>query len=98
MRPTDQITLRALASKYVWWQTPTEAIANPARVIAQVMNMGDYADAQTLADAFGDQVLRDVLAHAEAGQFSARSWAYWHYRLGVANIDHVPPLPVRRFA
>jgi hypothetical protein len=87
-----------MARKYVWWQTPAEAIASPGRVIAQVMNIGDYADAQTLAAAFGDQVLRDVLSHAEAGQFSARSWVYWHYRLSVATIDQVPPLPVRRFA
>jgi hypothetical protein len=38
-----------------------------------------------------------VLARGEAGQFSARSWAYWHYRLGLAKVDEVPPLPVRRF-
>jgi hypothetical protein len=25
-----------------------------------------------------------------------RSWTYWHYRLGLSAVDHVPPLPVRR--
>ena len=68
----------------------------PERVIAQVMNIGDYADVQTLVSAVGDEVLREVLTHAEAGQFNERSWAYWHYRLGLSNVDQVPPLPVRR--
>jgi len=67
-------------------------------VIAQVMNIGDYADVQAMAAEVGDEVLRDVLSHAEAGQFDERSWAYWHYRLGLASVDHVPALPVRRFA
>ena len=90
--------LKSLASKYVWWKTPDEAVSMPERVIAQVMNIGDYADVQAMAAEVGDEVLRDVLSHAEAGQFDERSWAYWHYRLGLASVDHVPALPVRRFA
>jgi hypothetical protein len=35
---------------------------------------------------------------AEAGWFNDRSWHYWNYRLGLAAVDRVPPLPVRRFA
>ena len=70
----------------------------PERVIAQVMNIGDFADVQLLANQVGDEVLREVLAHAQAGQFNERSWAYWHYRLGMAEVDQVPALPVRRFA
>lgn len=98
MRQTDQDVLKRLASKYVWWKTPDEALAMPQRVIAQVMNIGDYADVQALADQLGDEALREVLSHAEAGQFNERSWAYWHYRLGIARVDDVPALPKRRFA
>ncbi|EQD33286.1 hypothetical protein B2A_13234 [mine drainage metagenome] len=90
--------LKPLASKYMWWKIPDEAVSTPERVIAQVMNIGDYADVQAMASAVGDDVLRDVLSRAEAGQFNERSWAYWHYRLGLASVDHVPALPVRRFA
>lgn len=96
-RAIDREALRPFARKYIWWKTPEEAIASPARVIAQVMDLGDWEDAQALANSVGDEVLRDVLGHAEAGQFRARSWAYWHYRLGMAEIGQVPPLPVRRF-
>jgi hypothetical protein len=90
--------LRPFASKYIWWKTPDEAVATPDRVIAQVMNIGDYSDVQSLAAQVGDEVLREVLAHAEAGQFNERSWAYWHYRLGLSEVDQVPALPARGFA
>jgi len=70
----------------------------PERVVAQVMNIGDYADVQLLVSEVGDEALREVLTHAEAGQFNERSWAYWHYRLGLAAVDQVPALPARRFA
>ncbi len=89
--------LSQLASKYIWWKTPQEALTMPERVMAQVMNIGDYSDLQMLANLVGDDVLRDVIAHAEAGQFNERSWTYWHYRLGLAELEQVPPLPARRF-
>ena len=89
--------LKALARKYVWWKTPAEAVLLPERVIAQVMNIGDYDDVQWLATRLGDEVLREVLSFAEAGQFNERSWIYWHYRLGLAPIDQVPMMPARRF-
>jgi hypothetical protein len=93
----NQEALKPFASKYIWWKTPDEAVAMPERVIAQVMNVGDYFDVQSLVSQVGDDVLREVLRHAEAGQFNERSWAYWHYRLDLSTIDCVPALPVRRF-
>ncbi|MFA5525190.1 MAG: hypothetical protein WDA24_12590 [Tissierellales bacterium] len=98
MIQVGQASLKPLARKYIWWKTPEEAVAMPERVIAQVMNIGDYSDVQMLVGIVGDEVLRHVLMHAEAGQFNERSWAYWHYRLGLSSVDQVPVLPVRRFA
>ncbi len=97
MGPIDLELLKQLASKYLWWKTPEEAIATPERVMAQVMNIGDFDDIQALARMVGDEMLRQVLTHAEAGQFDPRSWAYWHYRLGLAELERVPPLPRRAF-
>ncbi len=98
MNRMNRELLKALASKYIWWKTSVEAMSMPQRIIAQVMNIGDYTDVQRLASQMGDAALRDVLSHAEAGQFNERSWAYWHYRLALARVDQVPPLPARRFA
>jgi hypothetical protein len=88
--------LQKLACKYIWWKTPEEAVARPDRIVAQVMNLGDYDDVQTLVHEAGVACLCEVLTHAEAGQFDARSWAYWHYRLGLSDSGNVPALPERR--
>lgn len=95
-RMRDDALLRRLASTYIGWQTPDEAMATPERIIAQVMDIGDYEDVQALAEHVGDDVLRDVLTHAEASWFSERSWHYWHYRLGLAELEQVPPMPSRQ--
>jgi len=95
MGRVDPETLRAFAAKYVWWKSPDEAIASPSRVVAQVMNLGEFDDVAALERLLGGDALRAVLLHAEAGQFNERSWHYWHYRLGLATVDHVPPLPTR---
>ena len=85
------------ATRYIWWKSPEEALRSPARILTQVMNLGDYEDVQRMVEAFGDAALREVLRHVEAGQLNERSWAYWQYRLGLATPGHVPPLPTRRF-
>ena len=99
MKPPDELNelMRYLALRYVWWKTPDEALARPERIVAQVMNIGDFEDVQRLANAVGEDQLRDAVKNAQAGQFNARSWAYWHYRLGLAKLDRLPPLPARSF-
>ena len=92
----DAEALKPYAKKYIWWKAPDEAVAMPERVIVQVMNIGDYDDVQSLAELVGDDILRRVLVHAEIGQFTERSWAYWHYRLGIAEAEILPPMPKRR--
>ncbi|MEW6221417.1 MAG: hypothetical protein AB1634_18040 [Thermodesulfobacteriota bacterium] len=92
----DRDLLQELAAKYCWWKTADEALLQPERVVAQVMDIGDYEDVQKLATLVGDDYLRAVLTRAEAGQYSERSWAYWHYRLGMARPGQVPALPRRR--
>jgi hypothetical protein len=91
----DDEILKQLASKYIWSKSPDDALRTPNRIIVQVMNVGDYDDILILTDQFGDNRLREALAGAEAGQFNKRSWHYWHYRLGLADIGQVPPLPAR---
>ena len=89
--------LMGLARKYIWWKTPADAVARPERIMAQVMDIGDYLDVQALANQVGEDALREVLVHAQTGQFNERSWAYWNYRLGLGSVDYLAPMPVRRF-
>jgi hypothetical protein len=97
MNDADRSLLASLARKYVWWMNADEASRDPALVIAQVMNLGDYDDMHSMATQVGDDALRAVIARAQPGRFNARSWTYWHYRLGLAALGQVPPLPMRRF-
>ena len=94
--PVDRASLKPFAERYIWWMTPDEAVKMPDRVVAQVMNIGDWDDTQALLRLVGEDYFREVLQHAEIGQFNARSWHYWHYRLGVAAHGQVPPMPTRR--
>lgn len=97
MSGKDEV-LRRFAAKYIWWKSPDEALRRPRRVVAQVMNLGDFDDARELAGVLGDDALREAIRDAEAGEFTARSWTYWHYRLGLAEPEKVPPLPARKIA
>jgi hypothetical protein len=91
-------SLLSFARRYIWWQAAEEAVRHPRRVIAQVMNLGAPGDVEDLVELVGTDVLRDVLAHAEAGWFehgpqpSLDRWVEWHRRLGLGE---APPLPRR---
>ena len=98
MASTQLDQIQHLASRYIWWQTPDETMTKPEKLMAQIMNIGDYPDVQILVNAVGNEVLRAILATAQAGQFNQRSWNYWHYRLGlIAANEIVPSLPKRTF-
>ena len=98
LSPSALACLRRLASRYIWWKSPEESMQFPDRVVAQVMNIGDWKDVVEMVDAVGDEHLRKVLQNSEAGQLNERSWHYWHYRLGLAEygVKPVPPMPVRK--
>lgn len=93
-----QAGILELARRYIWWKEPGQAITWPLRVVRQVMNIGTFEDMQAVANALGDKLLSSIVETAEAGEFNARSWHYWHYRLGLSELDHVPPMPQRKFA
>jgi hypothetical protein len=85
-----------MSAKYIWWKGGDGRPFGARRVLAQVMDIGDYDDVLRVLDDVGEEPLRDVLAHAEPGWFKPRSWSYWHYRLGVVTPGApVPDLPKR---
>ena len=91
MNEAQKEYLAKAASRYIWWKTVNEAMDNPQRVLAQVMNIGVWDDMCKLVEFFSENELLDVLDSAEVGQFNERSWHFWHNRLsGIA-----PPMPER---
>ena len=88
--------LLEMASRYIWWESPEEAIKFPKRIIAQVMNMGNYNDVLELTSIVHVETLKTVILTAEAGWFSPESWHFWNYRLGLCEPGKVPPLPQKK--
>lgn len=97
MHQSNVACLVDFAKKYIWWKSPAEAMRYPERIIAQVMNIGDYDDVQLLVKFIGEERLKEILKTAEVGQFNEKSWHYWHYRLYLASIGQIPPFPQNRF-
>ena len=86
-------------ARYIWWKAPDDALQYERRLIAQVINLGDWEDTRRLETTFGPEKLVDALKHAEAGWFTPRMWHFWHYRLDLAKKEEdIPPLPIRRFS
>ena len=85
--------VRDMARKYVWWQPPEETVADRKLFLAQLMTLGTVEDVRWMLAAASADELRAVLRDPPVGIFNARSWSFWHLRLG---FDTAPPLPVRR--
>jgi hypothetical protein len=90
--------LLPLARKYIWWQPPEDTLRDQHRLIAQVMNIGTHSDVEKLRTALGDEAFEHVLRTARAGEFSKRSWHYWHRVLALSQDQVVPPLPERKLS
>ncbi|MBF0334923.1 MAG: hypothetical protein HQL40_14960 [Alphaproteobacteria bacterium] len=90
----DRSTLLELAAKYVWWTPPEDVLANHLdRLTVGVMEMGTWEDANRLLAEIGEDAFRKVLEAPPAGAISAKSLAFWHYRLGLPG---EPPKAGRR--
>jgi hypothetical protein len=89
--------LSPFSRKYIWWWPRNQPVSDRHRVIAQVMNIGTLEDIEKLRQGLGDAEFQKALQEARPGEFSERSWHFWHLVLGVSEIGEVPPLPVRKF-
>ena len=90
------ILMKRMAQRYVWWQPPEASVADPRRVIAQVMDVGTIEDIHALAREVGRNTLIGVLKQARPGWFRPRSWTFWHIALGRTTAGRIPPIPSRR--
>jgi hypothetical protein len=93
---TFDITTLLPFAHYLWWYQPSDIAQNPLRLVAQMMEIGTHREVQMLVNQIGDEPFRAVLRNPPAGLFSERSWHYWHLRLGMAELDTIPPLPKRK--
>ncbi len=63
------------------------------------MDLGVWDDLVTLEQVFGRYRLAVILKASGAGSMREKSWWFWHFRLGLADVDRKPPaMRVRAFA
>lgn len=87
--------LRRIASRVVWWETPERVLAREDDFLCRAMALGDLADVNYVEATYGTDRLRHALRAAPPGVLDARSWHYWHHRLGLGAAG---PLPSRHLA
>ena len=79
------------AKRLIWWMSPDEALAQPMRLLAQIMNIGTLDDLRLLQEEFSDKELEDILRHAPPGILSAQAVRFWQVVL------HTEAAPAPRF-
>jgi len=76
---------RRLARVYVWWQPAETTLANPRKLLCQILRFGrseDYLDAERL---WGTEALRTAFLDALPGDIDPKSQQFWRLRFGVGN-------------
>jgi hypothetical protein len=78
--------LEHLARRYVWWTDPKRVVnESMPRLIASVMELGTWDDAETLRAIVGHEAFEEVALNPPQGIVSARSLAFWYARLGLGQ-------------
>ena len=80
---TDDPTARRLARTYVWWQSAETTLADPRKLLCQILRLGrseDYLDAERL---WGAEALRAALLGALPGDIDPKSEHFWRLRFGL---------------
>ena len=78
-----------MARHILWFESPSEALADPVRFLAYAMRDATHEDMQVIRRYVSDDDFREALDKAPRGIVDGRSWAYWNSKMGR---DPVPPL------
>ena len=80
---TDDSEARRLARTYVWWLPAETTLANPRKLLCQILRLGrseDYLGAERL---WGVDALRAALRGALPGDIDPKSQHFWRLRFGM---------------
>ena len=89
---TSSPHLAAIARRVCWWESVAVTLENTPLFLCRIMALGTWEDISIALDHYGRHAFREALQNVPPGLFDARSWHYWHCRLGLLP---VPPLPQR---
>jgi len=72
-----------LARVYVWWQEPALTVAEPHRLLRQILRLGRPEDYVLAEEIWGREVLRQALLDAGPGEIDRKSERFWRLRFGL---------------
>jgi hypothetical protein len=72
-----------LARTYVWWQEPAETLANPHKLLCQILRLGRPEDYVLAEEIWGREALRQALIDARPGEIDPKSEHFWRLHFGV---------------
>jgi hypothetical protein len=72
-----------LAKTFVWWQEPALTLADPHKLLCQILRYGRPEDYVAAEDIWGKGMLRQALVEARPGEIDPNSEHFWrlHFRL-----------------
>jgi hypothetical protein len=70
-----------LARIYVWWQEPENALADPRKLLTQILRLGRAEDYVAAEKIWGSEALRRALLEAKPGDIDPKSEHFWRLRL-----------------
>ncbi|HXQ23241.1 MAG TPA: hypothetical protein VN812_16305 [Candidatus Acidoferrales bacterium] len=79
----DGSKARRLATTYVWWQEPATTLANPRKLLCQILRYGRPEDYVAAEEIWGSDILRQVLIEARPGEIDPKSIHFWRLRFGL---------------
>ena len=72
--------VQRLAKTYVWWQEPTLTLADPRKLLRQILRYGRPDDYVAAEEIWGRELFRQVLLEARRGEIDPKSEQFWRLR------------------
>jgi hypothetical protein len=67
----------------VWWQDPDITLADPRRLLRQILKLGRPEDFVAAASLWGHEALRQALIEASPGEIDRKSERFWRLHFGL---------------
>jgi len=71
-----------LALTYVWWVEPPITLADPRKLLRQILRLGRPEDYVAAVGVWGESAFRQALEEAASGEIDPKSEHFWRLRFG----------------
>jgi hypothetical protein len=75
-----------LARTYVWWQPAEVTLANPGKLLCQILRLGRSEDYLRAVELWGADALRAAVVEALPGDLDPKSEQFWRLRFGLGDL------------